>query len=132
MAVSASVRRLVEERAGFRCEYCRMAAAWEPFFFYHVEHITARQHGGTDDLENLAFACHHCNWLKGPNLPSLDPDTGFLTQLFDPRSQNWNDHFASAAGLITGLTGIGRTTVFLLRMNTPHRVELRLENADAG
>ena len=131
MAISAAVRRSVAERADFRCEYCRMAESWEPFFSYHVEHITARQHGGSDEPENLAFACHHCNWLKGPNLSSLDPDTGFLTQLFNPRTRNWNDHFASVDGLITGLTAIGRTTIFLLRMNAPHRVELRLENADA-
>ncbi len=131
MAVSASVRRLVKERAALLCEYCHMREAWEPFFIDHVEHITARQHGGADEPDNLAFACHHCNLLKGPNLASLDPDTGTLTLLFHPRSQNWNDHFAIAGGLIVGRTPAGRTTVFLLQMNAPHRVELRIENADA-
>ena len=32
-----------------------------PFFAYHVGHIVARQHGGTDESENLALACYHCN-----------------------------------------------------------------------
>ena len=30
-----------------------------------VEHIIPRNHGGTDDLENLAIACASCNSEKG-------------------------------------------------------------------
>lgn len=130
MSVSAADRRLVRERAAGRCEYCRLAAAWEPFFTYHVEHIVARQHGGADHPDNLAFACHHCNLLKGPNLTSLDPDGGSVTPLFKPRTQVWAEHFRSEGGLVIGLTAAGRTTVFLLQMNAAHRRELRLENAD--
>ena len=102
---------------------------WEPFFTYHVEHIVARQHGGLDELGNLAFACNHCNLLKGPNLTSIDPDTGTNTPLYHPRTQLWAEHFRLDEGSITGLTEMGRTTVFLLQMNAPHRIELRLENA---
>jgi hypothetical protein len=90
MAVSSVNRRLVKERAGMRCEYCRIAEAWEPFFPFHVEHIRARQHKGTDTPDNLAFACNHCNLFKGPNLTSIDPDTGLLTPLFNPRIQLWS------------------------------------------
>ena len=97
-------------------------------FVYHVEHVVARQHGGGDSLSNLALSCRHCNLLKGPNLTSLDPDNRTLVRLFDPRTQAWNEHFALVDGQIRGLTEIGRTTVFLLEMNAPHRVELRLVN----
>jgi len=130
MGVSAAARRWVREVSLGRCEYCRMAEAWEPYFHYHVEHIIARQHGGNDDRSNLAFSCNHCNLLKGPNISSIDPDTGKMTALFHPRSQEWKDHFVREGGLIIGRTGIGRTTVFLLQMNAPHRVELRIENGD--
>ena len=129
MAVSAAERRRVRKHAGSRCEYCRMAEAWEPFFTYHVEHIVARQHGGADERGNLAFACNHCNLLKGPNLTSIDPDSGSTTSLYHPRTQQWAEHFRLEDGRITGLTATGRTTVFLLQMNAPHRIELRLENA---
>lgn len=132
MAVSVSVRRLVKERAALRREYCRMAEAWEPFFIYHVEHITARQHGGADEPDNLAFACHHCNLLRGPNLASLDPDTGNLARLFDPRSQNWNDHFTFDAGLIVGRTAAGRTTVVPLNPLPQQRHSIRRELGIAG
>jgi hypothetical protein len=131
MSVSTADRRLVRERAGGRCEYCRMAEEWEPYFTYHVEHIVARQHGGTDEHANLCLACHHCNLLKGPNLTSIDPDGGGVTTLFNPRAQAWADHFRIEGGKVLGLTASGRTTVFLLQMNAAQRVELRLENSSA-
>lgn len=43
MSVSAADKRVVCERAGGHCEYCRMPEAREPFFAYHVEHIIARR-----------------------------------------------------------------------------------------
>ena len=51
------LRQTVRERADHRCEYCFLPQDAEPFFAYHVEHIVARQHGGSDDNENLALAC---------------------------------------------------------------------------
>jgi hypothetical protein len=98
---------------------------------YHVEHIVATQHGGSDAAGNLAFACNHCNLIKGPNLTSVDPDTGKVTALFNPRTASWDKHFRRKGDSIRGRTSIGRATVFLLKMNAPHRAELRGENADA-
>ncbi len=102
-----------------------MANSWEPYFPYHIEHIVAKQHGGSDDPPNLAFACHHCNRIKGPNLSSIDPDSGLITSLFHPRLEHWADHFAREGSRLRGLTATGRTTVYLLQMNAPHRMELR-------
>jgi hypothetical protein len=45
--------RFIRERASHRCEYCRLPQDAEPFFAYHVEHIVARQHGGSDDGANF-------------------------------------------------------------------------------
>ena len=90
-----------------------------------MEHITARQHGGGDVPENLALACHHCNLHKGPNLSGLDPQTGELTRLFNPRLDDWNEHFAARGGEVIGLSTIGRTTVILLKMNEDGRLQLR-------
>ncbi len=55
-----------------------------------------RQHGGEDELDNLALSCHLCNSKKGPNLSGLDPDTGALTRLFHPRTDRWTDHVQAA------------------------------------
>ncbi len=128
MAVPDSVRAMVVARAHGTCEYCRIQQTWEPFHSYHVEHIIARQHRGTDDLSNLALACHHCNLFKGPNLASRDPDGDALVPLFHPRQHLWPDHFRIESAHIIGLTDIGRTTVFLLEMNADQRVDLRVLN----
>ena len=111
----------VRQRAGERCEYCRLPQRASALRF-HVEHIIARQHGGGNDLENLALACPECNYQKGTNLSGMDPDTGKVTPLFHPRRDAWPEHFARDAARITGRTPAGRTTVWLLEMNTGARV----------
>jgi hypothetical protein len=90
-----------------------------------VEHIVPKQHGGSDDPAGLALACDRCNGYKGPNLTSIDPDTGTLVSLFHPRKDRWDDHFVSRDGYVHGVTPVGRATVRLLNMNAPRRVELR-------
>lgn len=49
------IKTFVRERAANRCEYCRIEQRWFPGFTFHVEHIIARQHGGSDHLENLGM-----------------------------------------------------------------------------
>jgi 5-methylcytosine-specific restriction endonuclease McrA len=68
-------RQEVRSRAGDACEYCRLPQSAIDRRF-HVEHVIARQHGGGDDLDNLALACDRCNLYKGPNLTAIDPQSG--------------------------------------------------------
>ena len=68
--VSAALRLQVRQRAAGCCEYCLVhedyvIAPHEP------DHITAEQHGGPTSSENLAFACFHCNRLKGTHLARM-------------------------------------------------------------
>jgi hypothetical protein len=104
-----------------------MPQAATPLIPFHVEHIVSRQHGGTDDPRGLALACDRCNAYKGPNLTSIDPDTGTVVALFSPRRDVWTDHFVVREGEILGLTPAGRATVRPFNMNAPRRVELRKE-----
>jgi hypothetical protein len=92
----------------------------------------ARQHGGTDDEENLAWSCHDCNLHKGTNLSSADPDTGEIIGIFHPRSARWEDHFAIDGEFIRGKTSTGRATVSLLQLNAAERLELRSALRAAG
>lgn len=108
----------VRERARSACEYCRIPEAYYAGIFV-VEHVIARQHGGGDDPENLAYACERCNLHKGPNIAGLDPDGGALTRLFHPRSDVWEEHFEWSGHIIVGRTPIGRTTVYVMAMNHP-------------
>lgn len=121
-------REFVRARAENRCEYCRVHQRFYPDFRFHVEHVVARQHRGPDDAENLALACHLCNNKKGPNLSGIDPDTRDLTQLFHPRADAWEEHFReNDNGQLVGLTDIGRTTVYVLGMNSDIRIQIRRE-----
>ena len=119
------LRHLVRERARHRCEYCQLPQAYVPAVRFHIEHIRARQHGGDDDLANLALACPHCNRFKGPNLTSVDPETATVVPLFHPRLDVWDTHFVVVDVVILGRTPIGRATAHLLRMNTDDRQQVR-------
>jgi hypothetical protein len=125
--MDATTRRSVRHRALDRCEYCRLPQRAQPFVTFHVDHVVARQHGGTDDPENLCLACERCNASKGPNLSGRDPLTGNVERLFDPRHQEWPEHFQFRGSVIVGLTAIGRATVDVLNMNERRRVQLRVE-----
>ncbi|WP_350212724.1 HNH endonuclease [Botrimarina sp.] len=119
----------VRERAGHQCEYCRLPQSAQPWARFHIEHVIPRQHGGSDEADNLCLACGHCNRHKGPNVASIDAVTQRLTRLFDPRRDKWTDHFEFASNLVVGRTEEGRVTVALLKMNAPNRVQLRVELA---
>ena len=124
--MEATTTARVRARAGNRCEYCRIHQQ-HYLITFHVEHIIARQHRGSDADSNLALACHFCNRHKGPNVAGLDPATGVLTRLFNPRTDVWSHHFRIERGRILGLTPVGRTSVEVLQMNRLDRVRLRGE-----
>ncbi|MCE9604504.1 MAG: HNH endonuclease [Planctomycetia bacterium] len=122
--MDAAARSSVRERAGGRCEYCLLPeSALEQTF--HIEHITAKQHGGDDQLTNLALACDRCNLYKGPNLSAVDPQSLQVVLLFHPRREEWTEHFRLNGAFIEGLSPVGRATVHLLRMNAPIRLRMR-------
>jgi 5-methylcytosine-specific restriction endonuclease McrA len=125
--IDAAKRRRVRERAGNGCEYCGMRQADEQFLTYQIEHIVPRQHGGGDDDDNLALACPQCNLHKGPNLAGIDPLSGAIEPLFNPRRQAWEDHFESRGPYLFGRTPTGRVTIRVLAMNDEARIDLRGE-----
>lgn len=118
------LRRLVRERAGDRCEYCRVPAFADQLPF-QVDHIVALVHRGETKLENLAWSCFDCNVYKGTNLSGVDPDTGQIVSLFHPRNHQWDQHFQWHGPLLLGKTQHGRATTEVLRLNLPSRVEHR-------
>jgi hypothetical protein len=129
--MDASIRESVRQRAGLRCEYCRLLQQHSELA-HHIEHVVAKQHGGTDDLDNLALSCHRCNPHKGPNLTGVDPRTGTVTALFHPRRDRWSEHLAFDGEWVVGTSAVGRATVQVLAMNDPRRRELRREILKQG
>lgn len=130
--MDASVRDTVRKRANGYCEYCRMPELATPFVPFHVEHIIAKQHYVDNTLSNLALACDRCNAYKGPNLASVDPTTGEIVNLFNPRYDEWNEHFQLVDATVRGLTPKGSASVHLLQMNARPRIQLRDEWISSG
>jgi len=122
--VNAVNRQLVRERAGNVCEYCRLPQTSYDLMF-HVEHIIAQQHKQDDSLRNLALACDQCNLHKGTNLATIDQESLEQVQLFNPRTDNWDEHFRLAGSMIIGQTPVGICTARLLQMNSERRLRLR-------
>lgn len=132
--IPRDLRAAVVARAQERCEYCQVHDTRELNPYPHeIDHIIAEKHGGKTTAENLAYTCFPCNRHKGSDIASFDPQTGDVTQLFNPRMQNWDDHFRlDENGTITGLTAEGRTTAALLQFNDPLRVQTRADLITAG
>ena len=122
--MSASLRRETKARAAGRCEYCGLAQH-DSLLPFHVEHVIPRQHGGVTASENLALACPSCNLHKGPNLTGIDPDSGAVCRLFHPRRDLWSEHFLYQESQVIGISPIGRTTVWVLVMNSEEQLSLR-------
>ncbi len=70
----------------------------------------------------LWLACSYCNDAKNNRVVVLDPESGELVSLFNPRQQIWKEHFAwtEQGDTLIGLTPIGRATIVALSLN--HRI----------
>src|SRR4051812_43386720 len=112
--MDSATRRLVERRAGHRCEYCQLHQD-DDFFTFHVEHIIAKQRGGSDDEDNLCLSCRECNIAKGTNIAGYY--AGRLVALFNPRRQKWTRHFIWDGATLVGKTSVGKVTTQLLGIN---------------
>lgn len=116
----------VAQRAGHRCEYCHVPEIIFNFPF-EVEHVIPQAGGGSDDLDNLALACHACNLFKSDFQTGPSDDTHAAVPLFHPRRDSWAEHFAveSDSGEVIGLTPIGRASITRLQMNRPQQIKAR-------
>ena len=119
--ISVESRSIIAERAGHRCEYCHIHNS-DTFFGCEVDHIISKKHGGSNDLENLAYSCLYCNRHKGTDIGSIHPGTGKLTRFFNPRKDSWRKHFHLNGVTIEPLTSVGEVTARLLGFNEPERL----------
>ena len=133
MAISEEIRARVRAKSGNRCGYCQSLQKYV-LGILEIDHIIPKATGGTDNEENLWLACSLCNNYKGIQTHAVDPVTQFCVKLFNPRTQQWLQHFSwSQDGTeIIGLTDCGRATVNAIQLNNQISVTVRRQWVSAG
>lgn len=132
--ISTPLRDIVVQRADNRCEYCQLPAQFQVGGF-EVDHILPRSRGGTTELTNLALACPHCNAHKWAHIDGEDPESRQQVGLFNPRTQEWGEHFqwlVQHPYEVMGTSAQGRATVLRLQMNHADLVSIRRMLAALG
>ena len=126
MAAAEIYRAEVARRARYRCEYCGYpeAASSTPL---EIDHIISEARGGRTAIDNLALCCRSCNLHKHVKTEAADPVTGETVLLFNPRTQQWSEHFVldRDSGEIRGLTPVGGAAVAALALNSTHALTTR-------
>lgn len=129
--VSASLERVVRERAAGKCEYCLYPERYA-IKRHEIDHFIAKKHRGKDVSDNLCLSCIDCNRHKGTDLAAIDPETDEPTLLFNPLRDIWSEHFRLEGATIKGITSKGRATADLLHFNAPERIAERVTLVELG
>jgi hypothetical protein len=132
--VPVELARKVREAARNRCGYC-LCPQHLVLGRLQIEHLIPRSRGGATEELNLWLSCALCNNYKGDQTTAIDLETGQRVALFNPRTQNWFEHFRwSEDGIrIVGLTPIGRATVVTLHLSDdPDALTVRSYWVQAG
>lgn len=122
--IRSELRQLVADRAERLCEYC-LVHEDDMFVGCQLDHVISEKHGGPTKADNLALACACCNRQKGSDIGSVSGAKGELVRLFNPRTDEWCDHFRLVGCRIEWRTPIGEATARLLRLNDSARIEER-------
>jgi hypothetical protein len=103
-------------------------------YVLEIDHIIPQAQGGSDTADNLCLACRRCNAHKSYRTHIPDPQTGRQIPLFNPRTEQWPDHFAWSedGSQIIGQTPVGQVTIEALQMNDPRIVRTRALWVSAG
>ena len=130
-SISEKLKKKIRQTAKNRCGYCLLPQSLNPNLL-EIEHILPTAKGGTDAEENLWLACRLCNGYKGVQSEATDKQTKKTVQIFNPRRQNWNEHFEWDNEFIIGKTSCGRVTVKVLKLNNEIILPVRKKWIIAG
>jgi hypothetical protein len=131
--IPASLAERIRKQARYRCGYCLVGEHLIGMQM-EFEHLVPLAEGGQTLEENLWLSCRNCNGFKHSQTKAIDPESGLVAPLFNPRRQNWNEHFRWSEDRteIIALTPEGRASVVALRLNNPLTVVARRLWVSAG
>jgi hypothetical protein len=115
----------VRDQFDQRCGYCGVSEV-DTGGELTVDHFRPVAAGGSDEDENLVYACFRCNLFKSDFWPgTADLETG--RRVLHPARDRVADHLQedAATGRLVPLTETGRFHITLPRLNRPSLVEHR-------
>ena len=130
MSIPKSLFQSLRQRAKYRCEYCHYPEILSSAPL-SIDHLQPQSLGGDDSIDNLALACRRCNEIRYNFTSGIDPETQTEIPLFNPRDQEWSEHFIWSVDAlrIVGQTDTGRATCHRLDLNDDRRTEPFIQNA---
>jgi HNH endonuclease len=121
--VDLGERDRVRERFALRCGYCGVREDGVGATLT-IDHHRPRSHGGTDESENLVYACPRCNEHKGAYWHEDDPP---YIRLLHPGREDLALHVhEDEDGRLTGVTTEGSFFIEKLRLNRSPLVAYRM------
>ena len=131
--IAEKTKAKIRQLAKNRCGYClsQQEYVWD---ILEIDHIFPLAKGGKDDEENLWLICSSCNAAKSNKIEVFDKETESHIPLFNPRQQNWHEHFqwSKDGTKMKGKTAIGRVTILTLDLNKPRFIRVRKNWVLAG
>ena len=124
-SISTHIKNQVIFRSEFKCEYCLLPEKVS-FYNFHIDHIRPLKHGGSSLIDNLAYCCTDCNHFKGTDIGSFENED-IIVRFFNPRKDNWQDHFEIIDDSIIGKTDVGNVTIRIFKFNEIDRLIFRKE-----
>jgi len=118
--IRAAVKRLVRSIYVMRCGYCLVSEA-EVGAEMTYDHFQPQSQGGSNDQENLVYACHACNEFKGDYFGDTE-DTRLLHPLHDDLKHHLGHRLD---GTLQGVTPAGQRYIERLQLNRPPLVLYR-------
>ena len=87
-----------------------------------IDHIISIKHGGSSEIDNLAYCCVYCNRFKGSDIGSIILDKKEFSRFYHPRWDHWGTHFKLNNYVIEAVTSIGEVTARILGFNDQTRL----------
>ncbi|MBP7999693.1 MAG: HNH endonuclease [Chloroflexi bacterium] len=124
MSIPTETRKAIREAFGYCCGYCGVAEIHVGSEL-EVDHFRPLTHGGTNDLDNLIYACSACNRFKADYWPEEDDPDSFY--LLHPAEDEMSNHLTLVNdGHFVGLTPRGWFHIQWLHLNRPQLISWRL------
>ena len=125
--ITDQTRRNVREQYNFACGYCQIHEI-DAGSELEIDHFQPITHGGSDDEDNLIYACPACNRNKASYWPS--PNTPPHMCLLHPVNDSLDIHIKLLQdGHLAGLTPRGWFHIDWLHLNRPQLVAMRQRQA---